>query len=294
MDLSVKFFKRLILGFFVLAYLVLLFLAIWFGISSRRLRAENTALQEQVEQLQMQGGWKPGEGDFEYQTLYPELYCEEPRPDGWVRSSNTVYLTFNNGPSEVTGQILDALAENGVKATFFVRGQTDEAAKEIMRRIVNEGHTIGVYTYSHRYTDIYKSVESYLDDFKLMYDLIYEATGVHPTVFRFAGGSISIYNALIYEPLIAEMTRRGFTYYDWNATGGDTISGATAESIKANVLQSMEGQDRAVVLLHDGAECVYTPEAVTAIITELRGQGYDFAALTPEIAPVIFGYDNVP
>lgn len=185
------------------------------------------------------------------------------------------------------------LAAQGVKATFFVGGSEAENAPELLRRIVEEGHTIGIHTYSHQYRELYSSVESYLADFKQVYDMIYEATGVKAEIFRFPGGSINGYNGLIYEQLIAELTRRGFTYYDWNVTGGDSISGATAQDITYNVVSGMEGIDRAVVALHDFDGGAATVEALPGIIEQLRQGGNSFAALTPEVSPIIFGYASV-
>ena len=66
-----------------------------------------------------------------------------------------VYLTFDDGPSIYTGQILDILAENDVKATFFVIGR-DEQYYEYYKRIVDEGHTIGMHSYTHVYEDFYE------------------------------------------------------------------------------------------------------------------------------------------
>lgn len=300
MTFSVKFFKRMFLIILLLMIIVPLFFAIFNGISLGGVKADNESLKtelartkEELEDLKKTVG-TPDEPSFAYQTLYPELYCAAERPDGWVRNANTVYLTFDDGPSANTAAILDILKANNVKATFFVTGKTDQISLDLMRRIVNEGHTIGIHSYSHQYREIYSSVESYLQDFKQMYDLIYETTGVKPEIFRFAGGSINGYNTLIYEPLISEMTRRGFTYFDWNVPSGDTVQGATAEMIQQNVLQYIENQERGIILFHDGEEQSLTADALPQIISDLRGRGYDFAALTPETAPIIYSYDSIP
>ena len=65
-----------------------------------------------------------------------------------------LYLTFDDGPSENTSKILDILKEKDVKATFFVTGNEDESAKELYQRIVAEGHTLGMHSYSHKYSVI--------------------------------------------------------------------------------------------------------------------------------------------
>lgn len=181
--MSVRFFKRIFLCILLLIFLIPVALAAYFGVSRSREAEENKQLRAQLEQLQASGGQTggvtgPDGASFPYQELYPELYCEPERPDGWQRSENTVYLTFDDGPSANTAAILDVLAAQGVKATFFVGGSEAENASELLRRIVEEGHTIGIHTYSHQYRELYSSVESYLADFKQVYDMIYEATGV--------------------------------------------------------------------------------------------------------------------
>lgn len=127
----------------------------------------------------------------------------------------TMYLTFDDGPSEEnTAAVLDILQERGIQATFFVVGENVRSHPEIARRIVEEGHTIGIHCNEHDYDTVYESVEAYLADFQEAYDAVYEVTGVEVELFRFPGGSINAYNEDIYEEIIQEMTDRGFIYFD--------------------------------------------------------------------------------
>ncbi|MBR6607585.1 MAG: polysaccharide deacetylase family protein, partial [Oscillospiraceae bacterium] len=93
---------------------------------------------------------------------FPDLYAGE-RPDYLPDEGKVVYYTFDDGPSQNTVAILDTLREKGVKATFFVTAQqTDDVdSASVLRRIVQEGHSIGVHTYTHDYREIYADVESY-------------------------------------------------------------------------------------------------------------------------------------
>lgn len=311
MTLSVKFFKRL---FLLILILILVIPWILFGVTKAdqlKLQGDVAAAQEELSrtreelnQTKEELNWlqadlsvqatDPQSPSFSYQTMFSDLYCTPDRENGWTVSDNTVYLTFDDGPSDNTDAILNILAQNDIKATFFVTGKTDEASRERMKRIVEEGHTIGVYTYSRQYGDIYASVSAYLEDFEKMYALIYETTGVKPEIFRFAGGSINGYNSLIYQPLIAEMTRRGFTYYDWDVAGGDNVQGIDAASVRDNVSQGISGKERAIVLLHDGTEYTVTVEALPGIIADLKDKGYQFAPLSASVRPIVFAYDNIP
>ena len=125
-----------------------------------------------------------------YQALYPDFYA----PQTYSATSspdNTAYLTFDDGPSGNTDIILQTMQEENVKATFFVVGTDNADNLARMRRIVQEGHTIGMHSYSHSYKKIYASVEAFLKDMYQVFNLIKDTTGVTPTCFRFPGGSIN-------------------------------------------------------------------------------------------------------
>ena len=103
-------------------------------------------------------------------------------------------MTFDDGPSTRTDEVLAVLARENIKATFFVVGQTSETNLQRIRDIVNQGHTIAMHSYSHDYTKIYASVEAFLDDMYRVFSQIRDATGVAPTFFRFPGRSVNSYN----------------------------------------------------------------------------------------------------
>ena len=160
-----------------------------------------------------------------------------------------------------------------------------------MKRIVDEGHNIAIHTASHNYEKIYASVDAYLADFNKISKQIEEVTGVKATFFRFAGGSINSYNIAIYPQLIAEMTRRGYIYYDWNVYDGDNkADGLSAKSIRNCVLNGISAKKRNIILLHDGARHQAMAEALPGIIDRLDAKGYRFALLDTEVRPMNFGY----
>ena len=218
---------------------------------------------------------------------YPELYAQ-PADRESQAPEKTVYLTFDDGPSARTGEILDILKENGVRATFFVTGQTGEQAEALMRRVVEEGHTIGVHTYSHKYREVYASVSDYLADFDRIYQLVHEVTGVYPQILRFPGGTINSFNKKTYRAIVAEMDRRGFVHYDWNAGNGDAegIDYSVAELVR-NAL-SRVGSKRVIMLMHDSEPKTGTVQSLQAIIDGYRDAGYTFAPLTPEVKAITF------
>ena len=228
----------------------------------------------------------------EYTQLYPDLYV--PAWEGeTVDGGNVCCLTFDDGPSANTDRVLEILDRYGVKATFFVVGKTGAADQERMKRIVAAGHTIGMHSWSHDYKRVYASVEAFLDEFNRLYQWIHEVTGVYPSVYRFPGGSINGYNRGVYQEIIAEMTRRGFVYFDWNASAQDaTVSPRPAWDIPADCLKGVD-KDLAVVLCHDSAARGTTVDALPAVIEGYQAAGYTFSALHPGVRPITFGYPVV-
>lgn len=223
-----------------------------------------------------------------YQSLYPDFYAPQAL-DATVSKAKTAYLTFDDGPSDNTDTILQTLQEEGVKATFFVIGHSDEKELGRMRRIVQEGHTIGMHSYSHSYKKIYASVEAFLEDMYQVFKLIRDTTGVTPTCFRFPGGSINGYNKAVYKDIKAEMMRRGFVPYDWNVSSGDAGSdGYPPEQLIQNVLGGISGKTRAIVLMHDSAAKKTTAQAVRQMIEGIRDKGFSLEPLDHHVKPILF------
>ncbi|MBR1779078.1 MAG: polysaccharide deacetylase [Clostridia bacterium] len=220
-----------------------------------------------------------------YMNLYPDLYVE--KPDKQVIPNKTIFLTFDDGPSERTKEVLDILKKKDIKATFFVVGNASAEGKALMKQIVEEGHTIAPHSYTHEFKKIYSSVESFLDDFYKIYKLIYDTTGQKPSIFRFAGGSKNSYNKNNYKEIIAEMLRRGFFYYDWNLSTGDAAQKALTPVDKclSNVLNYSAKYNSAVILMHDAKPKTTTVQALPQLIDRLKDQGFSFDRLTNEISP---------
>lgn len=310
---SIQFFKRLIVAGYLLLILIPLAAAILLGLLYSKEKTRADALQQatmaEITQLLQQSGLAEGPVDMadlaglapqppstpslSYQNLYPHLYAQ--RPLLQTAEENVCYLTFDDGPSATSVKILEELAKKNIKATFFVTGKNSQLHEDALRAIAAAGHTIGVHTFSHEYKTIYASVEDYLADFDLMYTRILEVTGIAPTVFRFPGGSINAYNQKTYTQIVAEMTRRGFVFYDWNAAASDAVKGGISrQQVVNNVMQSASGNKRLVVLLHDRTENTSTAAALPAIIDGLEKRGFRFEALQNNVEPIIYYYNDTP
>ncbi len=164
----------------------------------------------------------------------------------------TMYLTFDDGPSaENTVEVLDILKEKNVKATFFVVGESVRKHPEVARRIVAEGHTIGIHCNNHAYETVYESADSYIKDFEEADKAVREVTGVEAVFFRFPGGSINSYNKAVREEIIEKMTEKGYVYFDWNASLEDAVKNPDPQKLIENGVQTTLGRKKVVMLAHD-------------------------------------------
>ena len=193
---------------------------------------------------------------------------------------NTIYLTFDDGPREgTTDVILDVLKEKGVKATFFV---TNNGSDELIKRIVNEGHSIGIHTASHRYDVIYASVDNYFNDLELVKQRIYNLTGINTNLIRFPGGSSNTiskkYSEGIMSILTSEVLKRGYQYYDWNIESGDSSFATNKIKLYNSVTSKLSHDKYNVILMHDTK--TYTRDSLAEIIDYAYSNGYNFSAIS--------------
>ena len=307
---SVRFFKNLILIAVCVLIAVPTVFAFKYRSEAAKLREQTTLLSDDAAAHESpdttfepegsatdaagQGGQAAGPFTADapsYQALYEDFYAPESF-HATTRIPKTVYLTFDDGPSERTDEILRVLAQKDVKATFFVIGQDKEDNLERMRRIVAEGHTIGMHSFTHDYGQVYASVESFLADFYQNFCQIRDATGVTPTVFRCPGGSINGYDGGIYQEILSEMMRRGFVPYDWNVSSEDAASNRTlsVDELVNNVMNRADGNVRSIILFHDSASKTTSVQAIAPIIDQLRALNYTFEPLSPDIMPVLYSY----
>ena len=193
---------------------------------------------------------------------------DEVKPEETYRK---VYLTFDDGPSANTEQILDILDQYGVKATFFVTGEEAASHPERYQEIADRGHTIGMHSYSHKYSEIYESKESFLQDLKKLQDFLYDIIGVRPTIYRFPGGSSNTVSTIPMKDFCECLSDEGITYFDWNISSMDASNPMLSpEEIVANCADDLEGYENAVILLHDSVKKSSTVEALPNVIERIQ------------------------
>ncbi|MDR0949372.1 MAG: polysaccharide deacetylase [Lachnospiraceae bacterium] len=187
-----------------------------------------------------------------------------------TEAAHKVYLTFDDGPSAYTEEILDILDEYNVKATFFVVGKEDEDSKERLREIVNRGHSVGMHSYSHVYDDLYQSVEAFGADLMKIKNYIFETTGVECNIYRFPGGSSNTVSDIDVREFIRYLNEQGIRYFDWNIASGDASTGQlNVGTIVENATYSIESYSTAIILMHDAYSKHHTVEALPLIIENI-------------------------
>ena len=181
-----------------------------------------------------------------------------------------VYLTFDDGPSSYTEKILEILDRYQVKATFFVVGKSDAASEDMLRRIVEDGHTLGLHSYSHDYAQLYHSVESFSADFERQQDYVYEVTGHRSLVYRFPGGSSNTISDVDMKEFAEYLTSQGVEFYDWNVSSGDGSSRLPdVDTLVKNCTQGITDRGTSIILMHDSPEKITTLEALPLVIEKI-------------------------
>ena len=198
------------------------------------------------------------------------------------KNEKIVYLTFDDGPSVCTDQILNILRQERVKATFFVTAQFTPYLNR-MAAIAKDGHEVAIHTYSHNFK-IYKSIDSYFADLNKLNDLIEKYTGKRARIMRFPGGSSnSIYRKYNSDPkfmdrLCVALLDSGYQFVDWNLDSGD----ARGNNIAADrLVRSACGSRHNIqcLLMHDTGAKRTTVTALPQIIRYFKQHGYEFGVL---------------
>lgn len=270
--------KKIILGIVVAAIVIPIIICII-------LASQVVKLRKQVNELQALLATS-GVMTEEMSGIYTTASVEESSRGGAIQTgllnedgqmsaaSKEIYLTFDDGPSSNTNEILDILQTYNVKATFFVIGKTDEASIRAYQRIVAEGHTLGMHSYSHKYDEIYQSMDSFTSDLSKLQEYLYQVTGVWPRYYRFPGGSSNTVSNVDMQELITYLNENDIVYMDWNIASGDAMGGKIPkESIISNCLDQIDQMDECVILLHDIADKDTTVEALPEIIEQIQERG---------------------
>ncbi|RTL57970.1 MAG: polysaccharide deacetylase family protein [Rhodocyclaceae bacterium] len=195
-----------------------------------------------------------------------------PRHFLWRLSSvevGRVALTFDDGPDPTfTPQVLDLLAEQGIKATFFLIGEKVAQHPELVRRMAAEGHGIGGHTWTHREI-VGVPRETLLEDMGRCRQAMFEASGVDSVLFRPPRGRVDL-------PSIHRVCRAGYCLVHWSRTYSDYKCDGVEPLLSR--FRSAPPKAGDIVLLHD--HNADTVAALARMIPEWHRQGLVFPSLS--------------
>ena len=198
-----------------------------------------------------------------------------------------IYLTFDDGPCAYTPRLLDILAKYNAKVTFFVSAQYPSYLY-VLEREHNEGHTVALHSYTHKYDQIYASVDAFMNDFNRMQAVIKQYTGSEAKLFRFPGGSSNTvsrkYSPGIMSVLTTKLESEGYRYFDWTISSGDAGGTTSSDKIVQTVINAVGENKANVILMHDIKS--YTVDSIERIVQWGLANGYTFLPLT-ENSPVV-------
>ncbi len=193
-----------------------------------------------------------------------------------------VYLTFDDGPSYNTEEILDILDTHHVKATFFVCYNTFSHENRLYKKIVERGHAIGNHTYDHVYatnnwTEFYGSLMK-------MEHYIYDKTGIRTKLIRFPGGTNDSWEKITKNKRnVQDLIDMGYIYFDWNVINSDADSDTpvmNSQETADYVIAHSWNRDQIILLMHDRNKKIATVNSLDAIITHYKEQGYVFLPIS--------------
>lgn len=263
---------------------IMLILLVFLGIQFFQMRNELSGVKQELQQIKenlllkdsagtVQGTVTSGDSmESIEQAVSNAIVSEPPIPDSVPEpeAKHKVYLTFDDGPSKQTDKVLDILDEYGVKATFFVVGRDGEEAKERLKKIYERGHTIGMHSFSHDYTDIYESVDAFRADFLKSKEFIFDAIGVESKFYRFPGGSSNTLSKLNMSVFVDFLQKQGVEYYDWNISSGDGGGNLMpVDMILENCVKHISRYETSIILMHDSANKTTTVEALPELLEQI-------------------------
>lgn len=298
--------KKMIIAALITAILIPLLLCVFLLIKVKDLEDELSTLQEtrnavfEIEESTIAGVKKaqnvsgtdiieePETQPLESPSLTFDIGTYEEHSNNEETDTKKVYLTFDDGPSSNTNDILNILDEYGVKATFFVVGKEGIENEKLYKRIVEDGHTVGMHSYSHKYSEIYESLDAYKADLSKLQEYIYGITGVWSRFVRFPGGSSNKVSKVPMKNLIQYLDEEDITYFDWNISSGDASSGfISADTIVNNCTSKLDEYHEAIILMHDASGKNATVDALPKVIETIQAMdNVEILPITDDTFPI--------
>ncbi|MGL4760919.1 MAG: polysaccharide deacetylase family protein [Sarcina sp.] len=212
-----------------------------------------------------------------------------------------VFLTFDDGPSKYTPEVLKILKEKGVHATFFVLGSQLEDSttnQEYLKQEIQEGNAIANHTYSHNFKKLYPhnsvNVSTFMGEINKTNEIMKGILGnnFNARVLRMPGGYMSrkYYNDANLPELNSAFAKEHITSIDWDGETGDATGRKyTPQQLVNNAIKETKDDTHIVLLMHDSATKKATVEALSDLIDYYKSNGYEFKVIEN---PTIQSFDK--
>lgn len=271
--------------FVMIVFMIMIFISN--GIKQNQLEIEAKIQAEEIDRIKQLEEERKNEdvkrNEERIKNRYLPLNMEELEQLEHIYSHSErkrVFLTFDDGPTEaVTPFILDLLKQNNIKANFFVLGTMVETYPSLVKREYDEGHYIANHSYSHKYNEIYQSIDNVIEEYNKTNQLIKDAVGnqfFNTLIFRFPGGSFGGYYADLKNEAKQRLKENGIASIDWNALTNDADGADTKEKIMENLYETTQDKSSIVLLMHDASDKILTYETLQDIINYFINNGYEF------------------
>lgn len=203
-------------------------------------------------------------------------------------NDNIVYLTFDDGPSPVTNQILDSLQTYHAKATFFMLEPRMKEYKAAVKRLVAEGHTAGLHGVTHNAHLFYQSKKTVVGEMMQDKNTLKKITGYNARLIRTPYGSVPRMKKE-YRQAVKE---QGFIMWDWDVDSKDWHyrDRRFVNNTIQQIIRLKGSHEKLVILLHDRPE---TAPHLPLLLKYLKENGYQMKALTPDMKPLQFKQKTV-
>ncbi|MBQ8001938.1 MAG: polysaccharide deacetylase [Clostridia bacterium] len=198
-----------------------------------------------------------------------------------TEGEKTIYLTFDDGPTHNTPQILSILKKYNAKATFFVLEERITQYPEYMKMIIAEGHSIGLHGVSHNVNTIYSTPSTPLNEMNSANETLYKCLGFKTKLIRTPYGSYPYMSLEQYKILKAA----NYNLWDWTVDPRDGVGTPDISAILSRIKTDLKGNERPVLLLHDRKT---TANNLDAVLSFLASRNYTFDTITETMDPINF------
>lgn len=213
----------------------------------------------------------------------PKVKPEKTKDNPTTAQKKVVYLTFDDGPSQVSGKIMDELNKYHAKATFFMLKPNILRFSDDVKRMVKEGHSLGLHGVTHDPKKIYRSKETVVKEMNADNEALYKVTGKNTSLIRTPYGSFP-YMKPDYKQAVKE---QGYRLWDWTIDSRDWFFRSpkfVASSIEQ--LKKMETRNQPdVILMHERKE---TLESLPVLLQYLQKNGFELKRIEQDMKPVTF------